>query len=406
MQAANDSYDLIRGAILLLLAVGIGGWLIFRALKRSEEPSRLLFKIIFTAVIGAFMIFVVFPLVARGGFNAIHGLSLALICGLTLAITWRHELAGLIARPFSNLYDGGDVEVTPAPFYSMAEARRKKGQYTEAVAEIRKQLAKFPNDFEGHMLLAEIQAVNQNDLPGAELTIQRLCAQPGHAPRHLAYAFSTLADWHLKITQDRDAARQDLEKVIELMPGTEFALAAEQRIAHLASPDHLLAPHSRQIIHVPAGVKNVGLLSSSGHLAPTATDPAQVAAEFVAHLEQHPQDTEAREKLAVIYADHYQRLDLAADQLNQLIEQPNQPAKLVVNWLNLLADLQVRHDAGYDAAAQTLGRIIERYPDAAAAGLARNRLDLLKLELKAREKSTAIKMGTYEQNIGLKRSGA
>jgi hypothetical protein len=104
----------------------------------------------------------------------------------------------------------------------------------------------------------------------------------------------------------------------------------------------------------------------------------------------------------VIYADHFQRLDLAADQLQQLIDQPNQPAKQVVHWLNLLADLQVRHSAAYDTIAQTLSQIIERYPNQAAADVARNRLDLLKLELKAKETKQPVKMGTYEQNIGLK----
>src|SRR5690348_18087515 len=58
---------------------------------------------------------------------------------------------------------------------------------------------------------------------------------------------------------------------------------------------------------------------------------------FRSHLEQHPLDTEAREKLAVIYADHYHRLDMATDELEQLIQQPNQPSRLVVRWLNLLA---------------------------------------------------------------------
>ena len=92
-----------------------------------------------------------------------------------------------------------------------------------------------------------------------------------------------------------------------------------------------------------------------------------------------------------------------ADQLEQLINQPNQPGKQVVHWLNLLADLQLRHDAGYDTISQTLEQIIERYPNLAAAGIARNRLDLLKLELKAKQISQPVKLGTYEQNIGLKR---
>ena len=39
----------------------------------------------------------------------------------------------------------------------------------------------------------------------------------------------------------------------------------------------------------------------------------------------------------------------------------------------------------------------------AAAELARTRIDRLKLEFKANEKNQAVKLGSYEQNIGLKR---
>ena len=109
--------------------------------------------------------------------------------------------------------------------------------------------------------------------------------------------------------------------------------------------------------------------------------------QYVKHLEQHPLDTEAREKLAIIYADHYERLDLAADQLEQLIAHPYQPAKNVVHWLNLLADLQMRHSGNYETVRQTVQRIIELYPDTAAAQAARNRVDYLKLELKGKQKS-------------------
>jgi hypothetical protein len=98
-------------------------------------------------------------------------------------------------------------------------------------------------------------------------------------------------------------------------------------------------------------------------------------------------------------------LELATGELEQLIQQPNQPAKLVVHWLNLLADLQVRHGADYDTVKQTLQRIVDLDPRLPAAEIARHRLALLKLELKANEGKQAIKMGTYEQNIGLKSSG-
>ena len=138
------------------------------------------------------------------------------------------------------------------------------------------------------------------------------------------------------------------------------------------------------------------------HLKPVETAPGQVAAEYVKHLAEHPLDVEAREKLAVIYADHYHRLDLATDQLEQMIELPNQPSRLVVHWLNLLADLQIRCGADYETVRQTLQRIIDREPKLAAANIAHNRLALLKLEMKAKGENQSVRLGTYEQNLGLK----
>lgn len=402
--ATNRSiWDILLSLGSLVIVLALVGWVLWIWLKKSEDPVRLLIKWGVSIIILGALIFVVVPIVAHGGYGAAFiGIPATAVCGLALAIVWRHDLAGLVASPFGALYDGGNAKVDPQAYYSIAEAKRKRGHYQEAVAEIRKQLAKFPTDYTGQLLLAEIQAENLNDLPGAELTIERFCEQPGHAPRNIAFALNTLADWHLKYALDRDAARQDLEKIVERLPNSEFALLAQQRIGHLASPEHLLAAHDRPVVHLSPGIQNVGLLQSSSHLAPAGGDPAQQAQEYVRHLAEHPQDTEAREKLAVLYADHYQRLDLAADQLQQLIDQPNQPAKQVVHWLNLLADLQIRHGAGHEAAAQTLNQIIERYPNQAAADIARNRLDLLKLELKARETKQPVKMGKYEQNIGLK----
>jgi hypothetical protein len=66
--------------------------------------------------------------------------------------------------------------------------------------------------------------------------------------------------------------------------------------------------------------------------------------------------------------------------------------------------LQIRGGADYDTVHQTLQRIIDRAPEMAAAQLARNRLALLKLELKANAQKKAVPMGAYEQNIGLKHS--
>jgi hypothetical protein len=278
-----------------------------------------------------------------------------------------------------------------------------KGNFLQAVVEVRQQLARFPDDFEGVLLLAAIQAENLQDLPGAEITLNHFCDRPEAPPRQFAAAMNQLADWRLKLAQDADSARAALEKISARFPDTELALLAAQRIAHLVGAEKLLlAAQDRQPLALPEGAKNVGLLESSEHLALAEIDPAQLAADYVKHLEQHPLDTEAREKLAILYADHYRRLDLAAGELEQLIDVPNQPPKRVAHWLNLLADLQIRHGADYDTVRGTLERIVERFPDWAVAELTRTRLGRLKLEMKAHQATPDLKLGVYEQNIGLK----
>ena len=410
MQPAVSSrsvWDIVLSLGSLAVFIAIIGWGMWVWLKKSDDPPRLIFKWVLTAAGLAALIAVGIHLrnVIERGLDfgaAFMGAAYILILGVYFAAIWRHELAGLVAKPFGALYDGGNAELDPQAYYSIAQAKRKRGQYNEAMTEIRKQLQKFPTDYTGQLMMAEIQAENLNDMPGAELTIERFCNQPKHAPRNVAFALNMLADWHLKYNLDADAARQDLQKIVDRLPNTEFALLAQQRIGHLANPEYMLSAHDRPRVHLPQGVQNIGLLEASSHLAPASGDPAQQAQQFVTHLTQHPQDTEAREKLAVIYADHFQRLDMATDQLQQLIDQPNQPAKQVVHWLNLLADLQIRHGAGFEVVSQTLNQIIERYPNQAAADMARNRLDLLKLQLKGMETKQPVKMGTYEQNIGLK----
>jgi tetratricopeptide (TPR) repeat protein len=328
---------------------------------------------------------------------------LAVVWGNLMVILWGQSITSAIARPFASLFDGGDEPPEPKPYYSFAKARRKRREFLEAVVAVREQLAKFPNDFEGVSLLAGIQAEDLQDLPGAEMTLNHFCDQPDPPPRQFAAAMNQLADWHLKLAQDADSARAALEKIVARFPGTELALQAAQRIAHLGGTEkQWLASLDRQPMAVPEGVKSAGLRDSMKDLIPDETDPARLAADYVKHLEQHPLDTEAREKLAVLYAGHYQRLDLAAGELNQLIEMPNQPAKRVAHWLNLLVDLQVQLGADYETVRGTLERIIEHFPDLAAGEMARTRLGRLKLELKGKKETPGVKLGVYEQNIGLK----
>lgn len=376
------------------------GWGMYRLVRRSEDPRLLIFKWILTVLVGGWLCWQA-EVFQNTSLNFYH-VAVSLIGGLGMAAIWRRSIGELISRPFTSLYDGGNAEIEPQPYYSVAEAKRKRGHYPEAIAEARKQLARFPTDLIGQMMIAEIQAQDLNDLPGAELTIHRFCSQPGHAPRNIAHALSTLADWHLKYSLDRDAARQDLQQIVERFPDTDLSLAAEQRIAHLASMEQMLSPHDRQIYAVPEGIQSLGLRDRRPLAQLAEADPEGIAADYVKQLEQFPLDFEVREKLALIYADHYQRLDLATEQLEQMIAATGQPAKKITHWLNLLADLQVRHGADYATAEHTLERILDRFPNTPAAAVARTRLSHLKLEFKGQEKTAGVKMGTYEQNIGLK----
>lgn len=397
------AYDIASYIALALAFVGVAGW----SVRKSEDPARTAFKWVLTLVIILYLRWGVMPQADQGGIAAFIAVAECAIAGLVMFIIWRQNIGAIVAKPFTSLYDGGEAPPEPRPFYSIARARQKQAKYPEAIAEIQKQLERFPTDFEGQMLLAEIQAEGLKDLPATEGTIQNLCAQPDHAPKNIAFALYSLADWHLKYGHDTEAARRAFEQIISLLPETEFSLTASQRIAHLADPAGARMPHEARKFVVKEGVRNLGLMANTHQFVPAETEPGKMAAEYVKHLEEHPLDTDARERLAVIYADHYHRLDLAADQLEQMIQLANQPPKLVVRWLNLLADLQVRAGLDYDAVKTTLERIIALDPKLAAAETARKRIALLKLELKAKKPSQAVKMGTYEQNIGLKtRSGS
>lgn len=388
----------------LVIITGGGGWLLVHTFKNSTDRLKLIIKWTLTALILGFIFKVVVPGFAAGGFGAINGLVLMLLCGGAFTLIWRDSIIEVIAKPFTSLYDGGSEPPDPKPYYSVAQAKRKKSQPVEAVAEIRKQLAKFPNDFEGVMLLASVQAEDMQDLPGAEITLDNFCNSPDTHPKQFSAAMNQIADWHLKLVQDVDGARAALQKIVEKFPDTELSMVAAHRIAHLGGTGKILmAAHDRQAMVLPEGVKNVGLLDSSAFLQPAELDQGKLAAVYVKHLEQHPLDTEIREKLAIIYANHFQRIDLATTELVQLINEPNQPPKRVAHWLNLLADLQIKHGADYDTVRQTLEKIVEAFPSLPVAEIARSRLARLKLEFKGQQtEKPGVKLGNYEQNIGLK----
>lgn len=391
----TSGWTLALGLLGLLgLVVGVG-WSLWKTLTQTEAPAKLFAKWVATGVV----VFILYKVLPWG----IPGLLIGLILGLFLSVLWAPHLGALISKPITGFYDGGVQEPETRPLYSIAEARRKQGKYSEAIAEIRTQLQRFPDDFAGLMMLAEIQAENLYDLSGVQDTIDRILSQERPSPKNIAFALNRLADWHVKFGQDRESARTALERITLLLPDTEQAQMARQRLAHLTPEEMIIETQEPRRFQVPHHEEYLGLRPDSAKSSlPAEENPVVLASTLVKHLEKHPHDYEARETLALIYTHHYQRLDLASDQLEQLIAIPHQPAKQVVHWLNLLADIQVRLTGDAGLARHTLQRIVDRFPKTAAAENALNRMAYLNLELRPKHTRQAVKLGPSEQNIGLK----
>ena len=378
------------GIGLSVISAGLIVWTLYRWLSHTEEPRRLFGKWIATLIFAGILLLLTRLTPSYATAFAVPGTVAAI--GIVLAVIWAPHIGEWFAKPLTSMFDGGDDEIEPAPLYSIALNRMRKGEYQAAAFEIKQQLLKFPDDFKGQHMLAELQAKHLNDLPGAQVTIERFIAQPDHPPQEIAFVLNELADWHLKYAQDIEAARACLQQVVDRFPDSELAHLAHQRIAHLGTTENLLASHDRPRIAVPRGPERLGLMKDQAALARRAEDPAAQADALVKQLDENPRDHESREKLAWIYAEHFQRLDLALEQLEQLVQDPHQPPRLRIHHLNTIADLQIKFGKDLQAARAALQRIVDLNPTGASAETARHRMDRLPLELRATEERQSIKM--------------
>jgi len=380
-----QTLDFLRGLLILVVGVALLGWgLYYWYANTREEQSVLLIKWIVSLVAIAGTI-----LLSRsaGPFMVIF----ALLGGLVLAVLWTPTIAGWVVGKFDDLFTGGSQEVEPAPFYSVAEGRRKRGQYVEALEEIDRQLERFPDDLQGHLMRAEIHARDLKDLPTAHALIETFCAEEDRAPEAIAVALSTLADWHLDLAQAPEEACQLFRQIVLQFPGTPQATAAEQRLDRLSNVAEVKAAKDRTPIKLKAGLKDVGLARDLSSVERKAEDPELTVASLALHLDAHPRDVEAREQLARLYAEHYRDLDLVREQVEYLLLLANQPPRQHVRWLNQLADYEILLGHSYEGICATLQRIIDMEPHNAAAQQARDRMTYVRLNLKAHEKSRVIR---------------
>lgn len=371
------------GAVVIIA----GFWWV---LSQSREPGRLAVKWVVTAIVVGGMVLLVNRMFkpsggVLGGLPAAFTIVLgAAVGGLILAILWMSSITTWLSNPITRLFYDNQQEIEPEPLYSIAQARRKKGHYIEAVEAVEQQLEQFPNDLKGTLMLAEIQAVDLHDLEAAEETLETLISTSTVASG--VVALNQMADWRLGLGKNLEGTREALERIRELYPDSEAAYMAGQRLAHLTHPEMVSerqTPKTIQYVEFPRPSRVGDVVD----VRPKALDPGQETAQLVKHIEHYPEDFEAHERLATLYADHYQRMDLARSELAGLIANKHAPRKKVVAWLNRLADLEIRVAGDIDAARSALQQIIDANPKVAAAEQARRRMGLLTRELKGRQQT-------------------
>jgi hypothetical protein len=262
----SPTLKLALDVTLLLMSVALPAWLLWRAGQRGDRAAMFLFKTILTLVLiggEVGMIHLVRDLPQEGLLADQLGWALLLVgsvagLGIVLSLLWTPHIGNLLVSPLTNWLDGGGEPPgrKPAylaalnkhqnkpptasiragrepperkPAYSAALTKRKNSRPLEAIVAVREQLAKFPNDFKGIMLLAKIQAEDLDDLYSAEITLNRFCDAPGVSDREVVTALTQLADWHLNLAEDVDSALATLQKLVARFPDKEFSRRAVQR---------------------------------------------------------------------------------------------------------------------------------------------------------------------------------
>jgi len=363
----------------LLIVWALWAW----SRKTEEAPGALIRRITITLLLGAVAILL------GVSFHPLVGIPLAALVALIMGGLWGRNIGTAFAAPLANLYDGGNEAPEPRPFYAIAEAHRKQARYPEAIRAIQEQLEKFPEDVEGLLLLAEIHARNLDDWDAARNHIRRIAENPNHPVSTRAKALQALSDWYLDFKADNPGAIECLQAIQTLFPDTPEAHEAAQRLAHVGDGSWRRERREASTLRVPKGDDRMGLRVSgkpADNAVPEAKDPEIEVRELLAQLEAHPLDTEARQRLALVYAEGLERPEWAVCEIERLIAQPSQSSRQIARWLHLLADVHIRCSHDEEAARAALTRILQAYPDSAVAANAQSRLDVLKLEVRGQRK--------------------
>jgi hypothetical protein len=272
------------------------------------------------------------------------------------------------------------------PMYARAIARMKLGKYSEAEWEIIRELEKCEDDFQGWMMLAELYAIHFHDLKEAERTVLEACSQAGAGPPQLSVALHRLADWHLKVGNDPEAARWALQIICDRLKGTHLARMAQLRINQLPLNERELR---EQRVAKPIRLPALGDSLDEEPPGPASKlerhKAARLANECVEKLKQDPNNAPAREKLARLFTEQLDRADLGIEQITLLLEMPDQPESTRAEWWGLVAAWHLKYQHDFDAARQVLERLAHEFPHTPQALAAKRRIRLIEAEQRGRQ---------------------
>ncbi len=348
---------------------------------------------------------------AREGIPLLFVLLVSLPIAIFLGLAWTPTIANMLVSPLTTALSGDDTVAYEGPAYGQALAKRKRGQYEDAVEAVEAQLEQYPGDFDGQMLKASIQAENLNDLSAAVATIQETLEDPGKVRFNLPVALNKMADWQLTIARDTSAAKRTLEQIREALPGSQAAQFASQRLASLdASEESEAAAEDfnesyRHLVEESAAKDDfTGPLEipRAVEVDPLQADEAKLQT-CLRRVALHPDSINNREELAALYLGHMKQPALAIQQYEHLLTLPGTTIHQKTAWLNKVADIQIKSGETHESIRATLQLIISLNPKAAPAALAEQRIAYLRIEMRGVDKkSKKLQLGSYDEDVGLK----
>jgi tetratricopeptide (TPR) repeat protein len=369
-------------------------------------------------VIGLWVVsFVVFPgiaysaVAAREGAGLLFVLLAAVLIAFLVGLAWTPTIANMLSSPLTTALSGSASEAYEGPAYGQALAKRKRGQYEDAVEAVEAQLEQYPGDFDGLMLKASIQAENLDDLSAAVATIQETLEDPDKVRFNLPVALNKMADWQLTIAGDASAAKRTLEQIREALPGSQAAQFASQRLASLdASEESEAAAEDFNESYRHLVEESAAKDDFTGPLEiPRAVEVDSLQADetklqtCLRRVALHPDSINNREELAALYLGHMKQAALAIQQYEHLLTLPGTTIHQKTAWLNKVADIQIKSGETYESIRATLQLIISLNPKAAPAALAEQRIAYLRIEMRGVDKkSKKLQLGTYDEDVGLK----